>query len=152
MDNSRDFPIGLPALGPLSLTAAPGAYPDNNPKTVYGEAKPPLHAIPASALLLLGQVMASGEAKYGLVNWRQKKVSSTVYFDAAMRHLLAWLDGQTNDPESGLPHLAHVMACCAIVLDAGTIQGALNDNRPYPGMAPDMIAKATRPAEGVVGG
>ena len=29
------------------------------------------------------------------------------YFSAAQRHLLAWNDGEDNDPESGLPHLAH---------------------------------------------
>jgi hypothetical protein len=55
-------------------------------------------------------------------------VSSTVYYDAALRHLMAWFDGETIDPESGLSHLAHVMACCNILLDAEK-NGKLNDNR-----------------------
>jgi hypothetical protein len=113
-------------------------YPDDNPKTKFGVRKPQLHAIPASSLLLLGQVMQLGEAKYGLTNWRHKTVSSSVYYDAAMRHLLSWLDGENADPESGVSHLAHVMACCAILLDAETV-GNLNDDRPAIGAAGRLI-------------
>jgi hypothetical protein len=52
-----------------------------------------------------------------------------VYYDAAMRHLMAYFDGQDLDPESGLPHLAHVMACASILIDAKKNE-TLNDNRP----------------------
>jgi len=69
-----------------------------------------------------------GAAKYGRFNWRQHMVSSTVYYDAAQRHLFAWFDGEDIDPESGLSHLAHVMACMNIILDAEK-HSKLNDNR-----------------------
>jgi hypothetical protein len=41
---------------------------------------------------------------------------------------MAWFSGEDIDPESGVSHLAHVMACCNIVLDAKE-HGKLNDNR-----------------------
>lgn len=36
--------------------------------------------------------------------------------NAALRHLLAFIDGETLDPETGLPHLAHVRCCAAFLL------------------------------------
>lgn len=106
----------------------PVGYPDDNPKTQYGEQKPKLSSTPTAPLQALGAVMESGAAKYGRFNWREKTVSSTVYYDAALRHLMAWFDGEDTDPESGQPHLAHVMACVCILLDASA-HGRLNDNR-----------------------
>jgi len=103
-------------------------YPDDNPKTALGEAKVKLSDTPTIGIQLMGQVHTNGAAKYGRFNWREHTVSSTVYYDAAQRHLMAWFDGETIDPESGLPHLAHVMACCNILLDAKKNE-KLNDNR-----------------------
>jgi len=104
------------------------SYPDSNPKTAFGEAKTKLSDTPTIGIQLMGQVHSNGAIKYGRFNWREHQVSSTVYYDAAQRHLMAWFDGETIDPESGLPHLAHVMACCNILLDAEK-NGKLNDNR-----------------------
>lgn len=107
-------------------------YPDDNPKTVYGVAKPPMHVIPPTALIHLGQAMANGKQKYGAMNWRDKKVTSSIYYDAAMRHLMAWWDGENNAEDSGVHHLGHAMACLAILLDAKSV-GMLNDDRPTKG-------------------
>jgi hypothetical protein len=76
--------------------------------------------------------MSDGKAKYGPMNWREKRVTSSVYYNAAMRHLMAWWDGEDLAPDSGVHHLAHAMACLAIVLDAESV-GKLNDDRPTPG-------------------
>ena len=103
-------------------------YPDNNPKTAFGEAKPKMSDTPTIGLLQMGMVFTGGAAKYGRFNWRDHAVSATVYYDAAQRHLMAWFAGEDIDPESGVSHLAHVMACCNILLDAGK-HGKLNDNR-----------------------
>lgn len=105
-----------------------GLAPDDNPKTAIGRTKPPLHAIPPTALLHLGAAMENGEGKYGLFNWRETPVSATIYYDAALRHFMAWWDGEDVAEDSGVHHLAHVMACCAILLDAHEA-GKLNDNR-----------------------
>lgn len=115
--------------------------PDDNPKTVLGLRKPPTHAIPPVALLHLGGAMADGEAKYGLMNWRQKRVSASVYYDAAMRHLLAWWDGEDSASDSGCHHLAHVMACMSILLDAEANK-TLNDDRPTPGAAAGFVGNS----------
>lgn len=42
----------------------------------------------------------------GAGNWA-KGLATSRYYDAAMRHLMAWNDGEERDPESGLTHLAH---------------------------------------------
>lgn len=125
--------------------APPGAgrYPDSNPKTLVGITKPPLHAIPPSALLHLGLAMVNGERKYGPFNWRDDPVSFSVYYDAAMRHWLAAWDGEDVAPDSGVLHLGHAMACAAILIDAAAC-GTLNDDRPkVKGPTPVLIQALT---------
>ncbi len=119
-------------------TASAG-YPDDNPKTIVGRAKPALRAIPPIAILHLGGAMGEGESKYGRFNWRDKTVTSSVYYDAIQRHLLAWWDGENNASDSGRHHLAHVMACCAILLDAEAAS-KLNDDRRKESLASAYVA------------
>jgi hypothetical protein len=109
-----------------------------NPKDAFGLKKLPLRLIPSPALAHLAMVMALGAKKYGPYNWREKEVRLTVYLEAAERHLRSVLDGELIDPESGQPHAAHAMACCAIILDAGAI-GKLVDDRPPPGTFAKLI-------------
>jgi hypothetical protein len=47
---------------------------------------------------------------------QKNDTSKPRYFDAAQRHLWAWWEGEARDPESGLPHLAHAVACLLFVL------------------------------------
>jgi hypothetical protein len=109
----------------LNLAAG---YPDDNPKTALGEAKPKISSTPTIGIREMGKVFELGARKYGRYNWRLHNVSATVYYDAAWRHLSAWFDGENADPESGVSHLAHVMACMTILLDAEAHQ-TMNDNR-----------------------
>jgi hypothetical protein len=118
-------------------------YPDGNPKTALGSKKPDLTVVPPAGLLHLSLAMMNGAEKYGAFNWRDSPISSRVYLAAAMRHLLECLDGDnfsTDTVAAGQPvhHLGHVMACCAIYLDAMEL-GTLNDNRPSTGPAGKMI-------------
>lgn len=103
--------------------------PDDNPKTAAGLGKASVQYVPATARLYLGQVMKTGAVKYGPFNWRQDRITASTYYDAMNRHMEAWFAGEDVDPESGQPHLAHAMACCAIVIDARE-HGCLNDDRP----------------------
>lgn len=109
-------------------------YPDNNPKTVLGIKKVPLHLVPPVAKIALAEAFADGATKYGPYNWRDNAVSASIYYAAAMRHMDAWWDGEENSKDANVPHLAHAMACLAIVLDAMSI-GQLNDDRPKKGAA-----------------
>jgi len=93
------------------------ALTDNNVKTAAAVNKPRVSAVPPKAFLALGAAMQDGANKYGLFNWRTTSVSATVFYDAMMRHLIAWYSGEDDAPDSKQSHLAHVMANCAILLD-----------------------------------
>lgn len=114
-----------------------------NPKDALGIAKPGFHYIPPAALLQLGRAMVDGRNKYGLMNWRDKKVKASVYYDAALRHKLSWWDGETLAPDSLVHHLAHDMACNAILLDA-IATGNLIDDRPTPGTFSELVQLYTK--------
>lgn len=119
-----------------------GPLVDDNPKTAFGSAKPSTSAIPPIAVLHLGKAMAFGGAKYGRFNWRDKGVTTSVYTDAMQRHLLAFCDGEDIASDSKAHHLAHVMACCAILLDAAAVD-KLTDDRPKDGPTSRYIDTAT---------
>jgi len=120
--------------------------PDGNPKTVYGMSKPGIEGVPPAPLFMVGEVMRLGIRKYGLTNWRHEPVTASVYYNAAMRHIFSWWDGQNNDLESGQPHLAHEVACLMILMDA-RLTDDLNDDRPRVGLTAGHIAHATRKLE-----
>jgi hypothetical protein len=63
----------------------------------------------------LVRVLDFGAKKYSVDNWQQVPNARERYFDAALRHLVAWKSGEELDPESGLPHLAHA-GCCVLFL------------------------------------
>ena len=107
-------------------------YPDNNPKTASGMTKVPLHLVPPSAEYFLALALADGARKYGPYNWREAAISTSVYVAACKRHIAAFWDGETLAPDSGVHHLAHAMACIALMLDAMSV-GKLHDDRPPAG-------------------
>ena len=88
--------------------------------------------------------MQNGAEKYGAYNWRDKEVILSIYVDAAMRHLLSFYDGEEKARDSGVHHLGHTMACCAILLDAGRL-GVLVDDRPKPGAFADIVESMIKP-------
>lgn len=103
-----------------------------NPKDAIGADKIPFHLWPETASALGALALLEGALKYGRTNWRPMGVRASIYCDAARRHLNAWFEGEELDPDSGLPHLGHLLACVAILVDAGAT-GNLNDDRQYPG-------------------
>lgn len=114
----------------------------DNPKDRIGVRKPPLHLIPPAAEILEAVVMGLGARKYGAFNWRTADVKASIYIAAARRHLAQWFDGQDDDPESGVSHLAHARACLGILLDALST-GHLVDDRPSPGASAELIEQLT---------
>lgn len=79
-------------------------------------AKPRWSLIPWAQLAQVVEVLEHGARKYGDFNWRRVPLASDRYFDAAMRHLVAWRHGERLDPESGLPHLAHAICCLLFMM------------------------------------
>lgn len=73
--------------------------------------------VPAEALSDVIDVLEFGAKKYGAENWRKVDNAQERYFNAAMRHLLAWRKGESSDDESGLPHLAHAATCLMFMIE-----------------------------------
>lgn len=62
--------------------------------------------IPMEAVREVVKVSEYGAIKYEPNNWKNIK-DMNIYYDALMRHIIAWKTGETHDLESGLHHLAH---------------------------------------------
>jgi hypothetical protein len=62
--------------------------------------------IPWASVAEISRVYHYGAKKYSEHNWRRGYPWSWS-FDALIRHLTAWWDGENADPESGISHLAH---------------------------------------------
>ena len=68
------------------------------------------------AINQLAAVLAFGAKKYDENNWRLGLHWSRV-IAAVLRHIFSWVGGETNDPESGLSHLAHAMCGIMFLLE-----------------------------------
>ena len=101
--------------------------PDENPKEAAGRRKCPMHLLSPSAMRETANALGVGAAKYGPRNYRKAGINATTYVGAMLRHIVAWNDGEDLD-ESGLSHIAHVSACCDILLDC-MATGMMNDDR-----------------------
>jgi hypothetical protein len=80
----------------------------------------------------LARALEDGAKKYGPFNWRTHPISSSTYRSARLRHDDAYWDGEDVASDSKIHHLAHLMACCAIEIDALEL-GMLVDDRPPKG-------------------
>lgn len=108
---------------------ADGVDPLQNPKDRIGVTKVPLWLVPPTSIVHQAMAMADGARKYGPYNWREKKVLTSIYISAALRHICKYLDGVQLDEESGVHELGHALACLGIILDAEET-GNLQDDRP----------------------
>lgn len=109
-------------------TSAPETK-DTNPKDAIGVRKAPMSTVSAAVLAELGVAMLEGAVKYGKFNARVLGVRSSVYYDATMRHLLAWFEGEDIDPDSGLSHVTKAIASLVVLRDA-MIHKNVTDDRP----------------------
>ena len=83
-------------------------------KADAGKHRPTL--VPSSLVRAVTAIREYGCQKYhDPENWR--KVEPQRYKDAAYRHWLAYLDGEKNDEESGLPHLWHLACNIAFLIE-----------------------------------
>jgi len=111
-----------------------------NPKDRIGVAKVPLWLVPSSSVIHQAMAMADGARKYGPYNWREKKVVTSIYLSAALRHIYKYLDGARIDEESGAHELGHALACLGIILDAEET-GNLSDDRPLGSNTAALLAR-----------
>ena len=74
----------------------------------------PWAALREVARVMTWAVTAKAPEPYPVGNW--KGVAVERYEDAAVRHLAAHMEGERDDPESGLSHLAHAAFCVLFLL------------------------------------
>lgn len=120
-----------------------------NPKEIAAVGKWRPSLVPQAALAVAAAALQSGADKYGAYNWRGVTVHASTYMDSTLRHLVAWWEGEDDDPDSGLPHLAHAIAGLLVLVDAA-LAGRLVDDRPPPlpaGWREQLEALAQRLAE-----
>ena len=115
----------------------------SNPKDIVGTMKAPISTIPGPVIAEIGVGMLEGSCKYGRHNYRAVGVRASVYYDATMRHLLSWWEGEDIDPDSGLNHITKAITSLVVLRDA-MLQGKVEDDRPPPSVAfyQDLNAKA----------
>lgn len=101
----------------------------SNPKDAISDKKIPLWLCSPIAKAQWAVAQYAGMLKYGAWNWRVAGVRSSVYLSAMQRHMDAYLSGEELDPVDGTHHLANIMACAAILLDAKAAS-KLTDDRP----------------------
>lgn len=68
--------------------------------------------IPPRFILALAKHFGQGSLKYSRHNWR-KGYDWELSYNSAMRHLLAFWDGEDIDPETGSPHVVAAAWHCA---------------------------------------
>lgn len=107
-----------------------GVYKDTNPKDAVGIRKAPFSTMSAPVLAEVGLAMLEGARKYGRHNYRVSGVRYSVYYDAAIRHLTSWWEGEDLDPDSGLHHLVKAIACLLVMRDSIRIGNAVDDRPP----------------------
>ena len=85
--------------------------------------------VPVRAQRDYAQVYTFGAKKYEENQWRKGMKWSKVY-GSLLRHLNAFISGENFDPESGLPHTAHIM-CNAAFLNEYLYTNVEDDDRIY---------------------
>lgn len=93
----------------------------------FDTGKADLSLIPLVAMIEEAKGFMLGEKKYGRYNYC-KGLEVSRLIGAAMRHILAYQQGENLDPESGASHLGHARCCLAMLLECERL-GTLKDDR-----------------------
>ena len=125
------------------------ASKDTNPKDAVGIKKVPFSVLPAPVLGEVGLALLEGARKYGRHNYRVAGIRYSVYYDAAIRHLGAWWEGEDIDPDSGLSHITKAIAGLVVLRDA-MMSGMVSDDRP-PIVHSDWVQDMNDKASEIIG-
>lgn len=93
----------------------------------HDQHKMDLSLIPLSALEEEACGMMLGAKKYGRYNYKSGMESHRLVA-AALRHILAWEQGEDLDTESGASHLGHARCCLGMLIELARL-GKLTDTR-----------------------
>lgn len=93
--------------------ATPGAC---KPGTKLDAGKLQWSLLPLRLLEPVVRVLMFGARKYAPDNWKHVPDALDRYYDATIRHVTSWQDGERTDPETGESHLAHAICCLLFML------------------------------------
>lgn len=88
----------------------------------YDNDKVRMELVPMSTIESAAKILTFGAKKYSDNSWQGLPNFWNRYKGALLRHLTAINKGEMNDPESGLPHIDHVL-CNAMFLSWGYHNG-----------------------------
>jgi hypothetical protein len=125
----RTITVGATIGATVGEKLAEKTQKPTNPKDAVGIKKAPLSTVSAAVLAEVGVGMLEGALKYGRHNYRGVGVRASVYYDATIRHLFSWWEGEDTDPDSQLSHVTKAI-CSLVVLRDAMIQGKCEDDRP----------------------
>ena len=99
-------------------TAGYGELPNRvEPGKKFDSEKPKMYLLPPKATVEVAKVLTFGAAKYDEDNWRHLEDAQNRYSGGALRHIFSHLDGELQDPETNLSHLAHAICCLMFKLE-----------------------------------
>ena len=99
----------------------------NDTATKHDSGKNRLELIPTSGVEAAGRAFTFGATKYSAHNWANGFDWSRL-IGAALRHITSFNNGEDKDPESGLSHVDHALACL-MMLAAHETEKLGNDDR-----------------------
>jgi len=138
VNHDKDCPLSAPLAQPVFTGTI---TKPTNPKDAVGAGKLSMHLVPTAVMRYAALGFTEGALKYGKYNWRRAGVRISIYLDAIYRHMARlqegeWCDGDMLglDAEGELqgtlvPHLASIICCAGIILDAWECD-KLTDDRP----------------------
>lgn len=113
--------------------------------TKHDSGKAPLNLLPTNSLIEIAKVLGFGASKYAAHNWKGGLKESRL-IAAALRHIMAYNDGEDLDPESGISHIAHAGCCLMFLLDQHPRLPALDDRYKTSQSQPIFISPTCGPS------
>jgi len=90
--------------------------PNTNDEYTKKASKIRPNLLPYEAVIEGIKAMEYGAKKYGPEQWRDVDMERVDFLNALERHLLAYKSGEKLAEDSGVSHLGHIIANCAILL------------------------------------
>ena len=122
---------------------------ETNPKDAVGIKKVPMSCVSSPVVMEVALGMMEGARKYGRHNYRIAGVRASVYYDASMRHLMDWWEGQDIDPASGLSHVTKAITSLFVLRDA-MLNEMWTDDRPPKHKNKEWIAEYNKKAGEII--
>lgn len=141
-------------LETVGLKSTDNNTKDTNPKDSVGTKKVPMSVVSGPVLMEVGLGMLEGALKYGRHNYRDAGVRASVYYDATMRHLMAWYEGEDIDPASKMSHITKAITSLVVLRDSMIRENWVDDRPPrtpdgwiekYNAVAEELINKYPNP-------